>query len=295
MILFDKVIKAKNYKDVFVFYPIGDCHIGSRSCAESHLRKLIKEIKENKNAYAILGGDIVDAVLPQDIKRFDFDSLPDWILDGNAVNTRERLNEILQQQVKRATDIFAPIKDKIIGGLEGNHEFAIRKRYNVSVQSAFWQSFGMNNLTDECLIRIRFILNTTSTSIIFYLRHGYGSGRSAGAEPNKLARMIAEWECAEICLTGHTHVFDILPPKPVLYIPRSGQLPEECHCRYRWAANWGCWLLSHAAGASSYSSRACYPARPLMTCKATIKPFYHYKTNKKDKREPNIEIRQITM
>ncbi len=219
------------------------------------------------------------------------------MLEGKAVNVREKLNDILQQQKKRVTEIFEPIKDKIIGGLEGNHEYQIRKRHSVNLMGAWWSSFGLINLTDETLIRLRFSRRTGNggVTVIIYLRHGYGAGRTPGTEPNKLQRMLDEWEIADICFSGHTHTFTIIPPKAVLEIPKSGKLPEECYCRYRWAANWGCWVYSHPSGASSYASRACYPARPMVTCKAVIKPF-HTTTNKGYKKEiPHIEIRQITM
>ncbi len=296
MRLINKVIKCTKRGDVVTIYPIGDCHIGSRGCAETKLREHIKTIANDPLGFAIGGGDIIDAIKPQDSKRFDFDTLPDWLIEGDALTTREKLNDILRQQLDRAVDILAPIQDKLLGLIEGNHEYTIRKYYNENVQGALCRRLDVPDLTDEALVRLQFIRRGRVDSlVILYIRHGYGSGRTPGAEPNKLARMLAEWEIADICFSGHTHNYDILPPKAVLYIPRRGKLPKECFCKYRWAANWGSWVLSHSVGPASYASRACYPARPMLTCKAVIRPFAVVWQHKQQMQIPHIEIRGVTL
>ena len=297
MKIIDKVIKCQSRSDVFEFIPIGDTHIGARSCAEKPLRKKVREIAEQPNTYVIGGGDWIEAIKPQDSKRFDFDILPDWMIEGDALTTREKLNDIIDQQFDRTIDIFDPIAKagRLIGEIEGNHEYAVRKYYNQNIHAAMCRKLHIIDLTDEALIRLRFQRGTATTTVIIYIRHGFGGGRTPGAEPNRLARMLAEWEVADVCFTGHSHTFDILPPKPVLGIPRSGKLPSECSCKYRWAGNWGCWLYSHPVGPSGYASRACYPARPLVTCKAVIKPFAQKRGGGTQRTAPHIEIRSITI
>ena len=301
MRLLEKRLRGSGRGDVFEFYPLGDIHLGARSCAETPLRRLVAQIKDNSNAYIIGGGDWVDAIRPQDSKRFDFDTLPDWLVEGDAMTTREKLNDIIQQQVDRIVDIMYPVRDKIIGIIEGNHEFSVKKYAGLDIHRAICRKLEVESLTDETLLRLTFSRNGnpkgTSSVVIVYARHGYGGGRMPGAEPNKLDRMLNEWECADICITGHTHTADELPPKPVLEIPRSGKLPPECYCRYRHALNWGCWVYSHPSGASSYASRACYPARPMLTYKICIRPFHAVKRQANNVRYwhdcPEIEIRRI--
>lgn len=293
MILQDKTIICKGRGDEFEIIPLGDIHIGARGCAEKPLKKQVKEIADNPNAYWIGGGDLLDAIKPQDSKRYDVDTMPDWMLEGDALTTREKLNDLLLQQLNRLCEILEPIKFKCIGCLEGNHEFSIRKYYNENIQKAICNRLDCKNLTDEAVIRLRFKRSHASATVIIYLRHGYGGGRTAGTEPMKLARMMAEWEMADICLTGHTHTFCVAPPKPVLEIPRTKKLPKELTQRYRFAANWGCWLYSHPAGPSSYASRACYPARPMFTVKAIIKPFHQQHINGVHTDQPLIELREV--
>ena len=295
MQLIDREIKCDGRADVFEFYPLGDLHIGSRSCAEKPLRKMVAQIAASRNALWIGGGDYLEAVLPQDIKRFDMDTLPDWILEGDAKTIRKKLNSILAQQYDRARKILEPIKHKCLGLIEGNHEYQIRKRYNENVVSSLCGRLETPELTDEAVIRLRFKRNTATATVIIYICHGWGGGRTAGAEPTKLHRMRDEWEIADICLRGHSHIFDIIPPKPILEIPRTKSLPKELTQRYRWAANWGCWVYSHASGPSSYASRACYPARPMQTTKIEIKPFANTTINGRKVDQAHIEVRGITL
>ena len=295
MRIIEKEIEVPERNGEVEIYPLGDLHIGYRSCCEKLLKKTVSSIESNPNAYWIGGGDYLDAIKPSDLKRFDMDTLPDWIFDGDVHTIRERLNDVVQQQVERAADILNPISTKGIGLIEGNHEFSVRKYSNHDVQKSLCDYLELENLTDEALIRLKFKHNTLTRVVMLYICHGHGGGRTAGAEPNHLNRMLTEWETADICFRGHSHCFHILPPKPVLEIPKSGNLPRECTCRYRWAANWGCWTLQHASGPSTYASRACYPARPMLSCKAVIKPFHREYAGGEEYRVPLVEIRSITL
>lgn len=296
MRIIDKVIKVTSRSNVFSIHPLGDLHIGARGCAERHLRKRVGEIAQDPKAYAIGGGDWLDAILPNDSKRFDFDCLPDWMFEGEAETVRERMKDVLTQQRKRLKQILSPIpSERWLGAIEGNHEFAISKYHNRSVHHGLCADMGIEHLTDQALVRLRFQWDNRAITLILYIRHGYGGGRTRGAEANKVGKMIDEWEIADIAFTGHTHTFRIEPPKPVLEIPRRGKLNTECTCRYRWGANWGCWVRSHAAGPAGYASRACYPARPLLACYASIKPFHTTCMDKVNRESPLVEIRQVIL
>lgn len=297
MYIAEEIIECSSRSDRVEIYPFYDQHIGKRNCAEKAISKQVNEILKRskmKNRYVrvLFGGDQLNAISPADIRRFDFHELADWFVQGDADNTRERLGDMANQEIKRAVDLLRPLAPFTIGALYGNHEKAMRTSQNVDVHQAFCDRLGITNMTDEAFIRLRFRRLDSSSTIKIYLRHGYGSGRTAGAEPNKLERMLSEWEDADVCLTGHTHNFCLLPPKPVLYIPSAGRLPERPLYKYRYAANCGCWLLSHYPGRGTYESMACYPARPMMTMKIVIWPFWIKKMKGKQINRPKIELRQ---
>lgn len=303
MYLLDHVINCSSRSDRVEIFPFYDCHIGKRNCAEDAIKKQIKEILrreqvKNRRVRVLFGGDQLNAINTSDIRRFDFNELADWFVEGDAETTRERLSNMVDQEVNHAVELFQPIQHLALGALTGNHEKMMRTRQNLNVHSAFCDRLGIVNLTDESLIRICMRRKDSSgktiqaSIVIIYMRHGYGGGRTPGVEPNKIARMVAEWEAADVCLTGHTHTYCINPPKPVAIIPRRGKLPKHLHYRYRFGASPGCWLYSHYEGVGSYESMACYPARPMMTLKIVIWPFWRSRIGGDLVERPKIELRE---
>lgn len=309
MQLIDVPIEVQSKKDRVEFFVFGDCHVGARNCAEKPIKAQVREIlkhakKPNTHVVVFFGGDICDYIKPGDIKRYDITCLADWFLEGDAVNVRERLTDVCNQQLKRAAMIFKPLKDagvQIAGGLEGNHEYSIMHYSNVNIHRAFCSTMGMPDLSDECLMRVKFIYKIQGRShsktrvIKIYAQHGRGGGRTPGAEPNHLNRILCEWEDADIVLRGDSHTFCKLPPKPVLFVPNSGPLPKELRQRYRYAANWGCWKYSHSRGPSTYESRAAYAAKAMVTLKVVVWPFWNTQRKGQIIEQPKIELREYSI
>lgn len=297
MYLLDHTIRCSSRADRVEIYPLYDIHFGKRNCNERALKKQLAEILRreklpNRYVRVLLGGDQLNSISPRDLKRFDFHELADWFVDGDAETTRDRLSDIANQEVLHAVEVLEPVKHLVIGALVGNHEKAMMTQQNVNVQDALCTQLGITNLSDEALIRFRFQRTKQVASVQLYARHGYGGGRGSGAEPNKLAAMIAEWETADVCLSGHSHSFCVAAPKPVLWLSNKGRLPERLHVRHRYGANPGCWLQSHPIGASTYESMACYPARPMMTCKIVVWPFWRGVDGTE---HPKIEVRSYAI
>ena len=298
MRLLDYEIPVPNRSHRVEIFPFYDTHVGKRNCFEAGIQKQVQEIlrqdaKEDRTCRVLLGGDTCDFIKPQDI-RYNVDGLADWFYipdDGGTV--QEKLADIAACQVDRAAQLFKPVEHLLIGGLCGNHEETIQRRYNTDIQKHLCRAMNMEDLTDECVIRFRFKRGRGTATVKLYMRHGFGGGRTAGAEPAKIERMMSDGVAADcdVCLTGHSHTFCVNPPEPVLYIPNRGKMPPELLTRYRFGANPGCWLLSHQVGKATYESRACYPTRPMMTLKIVIWPFWRSRKKGVDYAQPKIELR----
>jgi hypothetical protein len=298
MKLLDVEIKCSGRGDRVEIFPLFDMHIGKSNCNESAIRKWIGEVVKrdkmpNRHIRVLLGGDAANAVSPKDTKRFDFADVADWLLEGDKEDIRDKLSNVATNEIKRVVDIVKPVKHIILGAIEGNHEKAIRKWYNTDIQKMLCDKLGVPNLSDEVLIRFRFIRGggKNSSAVTLVARHGYGSGRSVSAEHLKLSGMQNEWEIADICISGHTHTFAHSAPKPVAYVPMRGDLPTDLLWRHRFAFNPGCWLESHTIGRGTYESNSCYPARAFMTAKIVIWPFYEQCIQGRQYVSPKIEIR----
>lgn len=297
MRLLDVNIKCGGRGDRVEIFPLWDIHIGKHNCNETALKKEVSEIvkrdkMDGRHVRVLLGGDAVNAVNPRDIKRFDFSDVADWLLAGKVADIKDKLTNMTTQEVKRVVEILKPISHLIVGAVEGNHEKTIRKRVNQDIQTELCEKLGVPNLSDEVLLRFRFDRGYgAGSSIIIVARHGYGGGRSAGAEPMKLKAMLDEWGNADVCISGHTHTFCILPPQPLAWVPTRGEIPAELLWKHRFALNPGCWLDSHSIGRGTYESNGCYPARAFMTAKIVVWPFYRQYIGGKEYVSPKIEIR----
>lgn len=289
-------IKCKSRSDRVELFPFFDLHVGKANCNEDAIKKQVQEILRRvgipgRHIRVLLGGDALNSVSPSDRKRFDFSDIADWILSGTKEQIKDNLAAMPNREINRVHGLLRPIKDKIIGALEGNHEKSLRKYHNIDVQEELCEKLGCPNLSDEALIRFRFKRTGGHvTSMVVYMRHGYGGGRKAGAEPSKLYDMLAEWECADVCLSGHTHMFCILPPKAVAVLPKRGNA-QDVIWKHRFAANPGSWLGTHTIGRGSYESQACYPATAFMTCKIVIWPFFTQYIQGGEFSSPKIELR----
>lgn len=297
MRIIDIDIDCAGRSDRVEVFPFFDMHVGKDNCNEAAIKKQVQEISKreimpNRHVVVLLGGDATNAISSNDRKRFNFTDVADWVINGKAKDVKDALADMPRREVKRVNELLGPVKHLIKGAISGNHEEALRKYHNMDIHQMLCDELGCENLTDEALIRFRFRRKPGKTSTcIIYMRHGYGGGRKVGAEPNKLTDMLDEWECADVCLSGHTHTFCVLPPKAVAIIPTHGQVIDRLLWKHRFAANPGCWVDSHSFGRGTYESGACYPARTFMTCKIVIWPFFEQHQNGRGFNIPKIELR----
>lgn len=290
-------LKSASRSDIFKIYPIGDVHLGAMGCNERAFMSVINLIKQDKNAYWIGGGDYLDAVIFPDLKRFDPSNLPDWMFSGKKETVRENLSDILKAQKKRFLNLVEPIRDKCLGLIEGNHEYEIYRHHNRNITQELCDALEVENLTDCAFLRLCFrIVNsktkecTRSRNISIFICHGRGSGRSPGAEPNKLHALALDKD-VDIILSGHTHNFYIMPPITILTIPYKGALPKNPLIREKHAANWGTYLQSYLSGPSTYISRGLYPSRAFYTAVVHVKPH----SSKRNFENPEIEIKSLKL
>lgn len=266
MQIIEKAVNVSSRTNTYRIYPIGDVHLGKINCAESHFKTIVARIKKDPLALWVGGGDMLDCISQHD-PRWDSGALPEWM------DNRKAQRDPVRTQLNRLKAIIRPIKDKCIGLIEGNHEYAIRKHYDRDIQAELAEWIGVPDLTDCAFIRFRFNRASNRRAVVGYIAHGHGGGRTAGAEPNHLTRMISDKEVDFAC-RGHSHTYCVLPPVARLYIPKTGTLPQRaCREKYIRALNWGTYVLSYSSGPSTYESRAQYPSRPLITACIKIQPF----------------------
>ena len=92
------------YAEQIEVHTLADLHIGDAMADFKLIMERIEYIKNTKNAYCILGGDLMDTAIASSVG------------DTYGANLKP------MEQLKQCVKIFEPIKDKILAVLPGNHE-----------------------------------------------------------------------------------------------------------------------------------------------------------------------------
>ena len=180
--------------DTLEIIPFFDTHIGSPKCDRLYLQELVKYVKDTENAYAIIGGDVINN------------------------STRASVGDVYEEslspmeQIKSAAEIFRPIKEKILCVTSGNHERRSYKTDGVDLLQFLCMELGIPDKYDPtaCLCFIRFgadIKKGRNRRVCYtmYVTHGDGNGgRTIGGKANGLERR-GQIVDADIIVTGHTH------------------------------------------------------------------------------------------
>jgi hypothetical protein len=231
-------------------------HLGAAACDEEKLRSDVEKIKLNKNALWIGLGDYCDLIAHTDARRFDPSSLASWI-------TAADLGNIVLHQVDRAAKILAPIADKCICMLSGNHEDAIRMHHHIDAAAALGIALSRAAIRQipvygsSAFIRLRFDRGSGGGSTIDIMsHHGWFSGRRPGGKSNALQGALSYFDCDAV-IVGHGHA-PIVVQDVQLVCNTAGKLVE----RQRVAAMTGSYLRTYAHGSRGYGEAAGYaPAK----------------------------------
>lgn len=182
-------------------HTFADEHVGDEHCDIKRLLARIEYVKNKPNAYCILNGDIID----------------------NATKTSigDTYTQVFNpmEQLQKATELFEPIKDKILCITHGNHENRTYKKEGINLSYLMANQLGLSDryTPTSAVLFIRFgkVANGRKESngsgkvrkmcYTAYVLHGSGGGRKEGAKAIRLADMASIIDC-DIYIHSHTHL-----------------------------------------------------------------------------------------
>jgi len=195
--------------DTFHLYPLGDIHMGSIDCVEDEIRKKVTEILNVKNSLVLGMGDYADCIRKND-PRFNIEGLPPWVEKGN----------IIESQRKKVRELFAPLakKKKLLGLIEGNHEYEIHLRHDDDITWNLCRDLDVPYCGYSCFVVLNFTWrkSTNVYQVIIHAWHGAGSAQSEGARLMRLVRLVNDIQ-AHIYLMGHLHAMTQHTPDRLFY------------------------------------------------------------------------------
>lgn len=180
--------------------PIGDIHWGDKSFKEHGLSKLkgyLDWVMERPNAYVFLMGDIYN-------------------VSGRLTKTPP--SETDPGEYEEAIDFFRPYKEKIIGAIDGNHEYRMYDEFGVSPLSLFCLTLDIPYCKYSAIIRFKVGKRTHKGSgnryeqnYFVYAHHTTGGGATIGGKMNRVAKLRDIVEGCDVFLGGHNHQLGVVP------------------------------------------------------------------------------------
>ena len=191
-----KVIKIDLPSDLaqIELHTFADEHIGDEHSDIKRVLQRIEYIKNVPNAYCILNGDIID----------------------NATKTSigDTYTQVFNpmEQLEKAIEIFAPIKDKILCITHGNHENRTYKKEGINISRMIATQLGLSDkyTPTSAVLFLRFgkgssDIHYRKIAYTLYVLHGNGGGRKEGAKAIRLADMAGIID-TDIYIHSHTHL-----------------------------------------------------------------------------------------
>lgn len=171
-------------------HPLADLHIGDMCCEYKRILEELDYIKNTPNCYCVLDGDLMDTAIASSI--------------GDTYSSTHNPMEQLQECV----NLFAPIKDKIIAVVGGNHENRIYRQDGIDITQLMCSQLGISDRYSPttALVFIRFGDDKKHRKVCYslYMTHGNGGGRKEGGKINRLADLAGIVD-ADIYLMAHVH------------------------------------------------------------------------------------------
>lgn len=250
-------IQVTKRSDPVTIWFIGDTHVGASGCALDKLKGTVDLVSSTPDSYWLGMGDYCDFVGFRD-PRFD----PSQIDQNYRISDLKRLAE---KQIHHFCKIMAPIRDKCIGYIEGNHDEKWERHYHWSPVRYLEQWSGGNSRALSCsaiiTIRVRDDVARKGAcryAFDIYAFHGYGGARKMGAEINKVIDLMGSYE-ADIYAMGHAHHLGAQATDRIGKRKSKLALYEKRKAFFLT----GSYLKTADIGDSNYAERKGYPPRRL--------------------------------
>ena len=210
-------MKVKEFKtkhnDIYI-YPLGDVHIGDKGftdASEEKLKGYIDFIKKTPNAFAILQGDLLNCAT-RISKSSPFEQKMD-----------------LKDQIAKAVELLKPIKDKILGAIDGNHETRMCDFAGYSPTISICERLGIDYMGDSVVYVVRMGCHSKRgaprTSFTLYSHHTTGgSGRTVGSKINRVGVMREIVANCDIYCGSHNHMLGAVPAVTQMINSTSGNV-----------------------------------------------------------------------
>lgn len=220
----------------FKVYPVFDVHIGSAEYMKEEFESFIDYIKNTPDTYIVVGGDMLNNAIKSSVS----DVYSETMMPGEAK--------------KYAVKLLEPIKEKILCGVGGNHEFRTVKDTNIDILYDVFCQLGIEDRyrSNICFLSLNHKVDKSMANKrhIIAVTHGSGGGATLGAGINKQQKFGSTIDGVDVLISGHTHKPSAVPMAKLRYDRSSNHIKEDIM-----------WLVT----ASSWVNYGGYAARKMLS------------------------------
>lgn len=185
----------------FRIVAFGDVHWGSRQCAEERFERMVlKENADDPDCYFIGMGDLLDAIVASDQKRFR------QSVHTDRYASREDILDASIEEFAGLWERYKIPKHRLIGMLSGNHHDAIAKRHGTDLTERLCYRLKTKNLGYSAFVKVQARVGNHTQPVVLFAHHGFGgSSKTDGASITKYVRHAFRFPGADAYLFGHDH------------------------------------------------------------------------------------------
>lgn len=199
----------------------GCLHVGHVGTQEKVIKAMVEYVAAAPNRRLVLLGDVTDGISVSD-PRFNPREVAPWLA------TEDLSNRILLE-AERAVDMLTPIKDRIDGLVEGNHERKPRSVSQVDLHRVLARGLNIESLGITAFLRYFFIGRDRGEAapLSIYCEHGSGGAGSVGVVMNKLVKRAKDFPGADAYVGAHHHKSGSSRAEGIRYDVGAGTIRHE--------------------------------------------------------------------
>lgn len=206
----DMIVRALPDANETRIFPVSDIHYGSIACAEKEWYDFCAKIAKDKNAYIILGGDLINNNTRSSVgSPFE-----------DVIRPRDQKREMVR--------FLTPLRDKILCAVSGNHERRSLKDADDDPLYDIMAKLDLEDMYRENTAFLKIKIGNRSTeqnkamaAYVLAVTHGSGGGMYTGASVNRNERFGTMIDGIDALIVGHAHKGAITKPSKIVVDVRN--------------------------------------------------------------------------
>ena len=191
-------------------YPVADLHVGAEEFLAKAWEAFRKKLLSEPDSYIGIDGDMVNNAIKSSVSN----------VYAETMRPRE--------QKRWLADQLAPVRDKILFAIPGNHEYRSDKEVDDNPLYDVCCKLDIEHLYRENAAFVKISLGNKANGkpVVYTLcaMHGSGGGIYTGATVNRSERFSQYIDGLDIMMTGHTHKGVVSKPKKLVIDPYNNQV-----------------------------------------------------------------------